>query len=569
MWGWGARDNIAQGVAMPLHARAVAIAAERNESPLVVVSVELAMVSEALRSASIERLRSGGVDIDEQRFAMVATHTHSGPAGFSTYLWYALAGPGFSPTLLGRLADGVALAVRQAIASLEPGRVRMAAGDIALSEPVSVNRSIKAYNRNPEVSPVPIDRADEAVSRRMTVLRFERENGQARGLLAVFPVHGTCVHADNQLLHPDNMGVAAQALEAHAAREGERDFVAVFAQESAGDVSPNYRYCKRRGLMIGRYDDDFESAAWNGGILARAAAQLLESASSAPALEARLSGALHYRAVDEHAADADLLPAGMSRDRAGAAELGFDFALGTAEGPGPFALLPSLAARALQQAIARFSADPDPRQQPKIGMFRLGNGVQDRVAGRLAWRQLAKLLKADRRMSYYLAAMDGPATSQLPWVPHVLPFQVLCIGEFAAGLVPFEPTTVAGQRLRRGLASTLGPGSSPVVIGYANAYASYLCTPEEYDEQGYEGASTLFGRASLPVVATLLRGVARQLAHRTGGSLADARSNRPAEPQLPHVDGFFGRARAGLERFDATGRFRPPPRSALSIGGRR
>ena len=67
MWGWGARDNIAQGVAMPLHARAVAIAAERNESPLVVVSVELAMVSEALRSASIERLRSGGVDIDDQR----------------------------------------------------------------------------------------------------------------------------------------------------------------------------------------------------------------------------------------------------------------------------------------------------------------------------------------------------------------------------------------------------------------------------------------------------------------------------------------------------------------------
>jgi hypothetical protein len=222
----------------------------------------------------------------------------------------------------------------------------------------------------------------------------------------------------------------------------------------------------------------------------------------------------------------------------------------------------------LKRAIIGFNVDPDPRQNPKIGMFRLGSGVEDRVAGRVAWPQLAKLLKGDRRMAYYLSAMESQANAELPWVPHVLPLQVLRIGDFTAGLVPFEPTTVAGQRLRRCLAGALKPATAPVLIGYANAYASYLCTPEEYDEQAYEGASTVFGRASLPVVATLLRGVARELADRPERSLGDARDERPQERRLPHVDGFFGRERAGLGRLETTD-WRPPPRSALPLMGDR
>jgi neutral ceramidase len=99
-------------------------------------------------------------------------------------------------------------------------------------------------------------------------------------------------------------------------------------------------------------------------------------------------------------------------------------------------------------------------------------------------------------------------------VPHTLPFQIVRIGAFAAALVPFEPTTVAGRRIRGTVARALAAsGVSQVeVLGYANAYAGYLTTPEEYDEQAYEGAATLFGRASLPAVCTRLRAVARDLA---------------------------------------------------------
>jgi neutral ceramidase len=38
------------------------------------------------------------------------------------------------------------------------------------------------------------------------------------------------------------------------------------------------------------------------------------------------------------------------------------------------------------------------------------------------------------------------------------------------------------------------------VAGYSNGYVHYVTTPEEYDAQRYEGASTLFGRWELPAL---------------------------------------------------------------------
>src|SRR6185436_12043877 len=124
-----------------------------------------------------------------------------------------------------------------------------------------------AYNRNQDVVPVSPDRADEAVDRTLRVLRFEDLEGRPRGLISLFAVHGTSVHADNTELHSDNKGLAA--LECEYAPEVGADFVAIFAQGAAGDVSPNYRPCPRRHVMVGRYDDDHASAAHNGSIQAR------------------------------------------------------------------------------------------------------------------------------------------------------------------------------------------------------------------------------------------------------------------------------------------------------------
>jgi neutral ceramidase len=49
------------------------------------------------------------------------------------------------------------------------------------------------------------------------------------------------------------------------------------------------------------------------------------------------------------------------------------------------------------------------------------------------------------------------------------------------------------------------------LAGYANAYAGYVTTPEEYAVQDYEGASTHFGKWTLPAWQTEFDKLAQRL----------------------------------------------------------
>ena len=110
-----------------------------------------------------------------------------------------------------------------------------------------------------------------------------------------------------------------------------------------------------------------------------------------------------------------------------------------------------------------------------------------------------------------LARID--AVGDGPWTPNVLPVQLLVIGGLAVATLPAEPTTQAGRRMRRALVRTLEDQaiSRVVVAGYSNAYSGYVTTAEEYAQQRYEGASTLFGRWTLAVYQTVLDRLASDL----------------------------------------------------------
>jgi neutral ceramidase len=58
-----------------------------------------------------------------------------------------------------------------------------------------------------------------------------------------------------------------------------------------------------------------------------------------------------------------------------------------------------------------------------------------------------------------------------------------------------------------------------LVAGYSNGYIHYVTTPEEYDAQRYEGASTLFGRWELPALQQIAAALATAM-HQ--GSVIDA-----------------------------------------------
>jgi len=78
--------------------------------------------------------------------------------------------------------------------------------------------------------------------------------------------------------------------------------------------------------------------------------------------------------------------------------------------------------------------------------------------------------------------------------------------------VPAEVTTTAASRMRdamlRGARRTGAHPDTVVLIGLTNGYMHYVTTPEEYQLQHYEGASTIHGPGSSVALADALERLA-------------------------------------------------------------
>jgi neutral ceramidase len=83
-------------------------------------------------------------------------------------------------------------------------------------------------------------------------------------------------------------------------------------------------------------------------------------------------------------------------------------------------------------------------------------------------------------------------------VPKAVPLMALRVGDHMIVSIPGEMTAEMGRRVRHSVEhAAQGSGVQRAVIsGLANEYADYFTTPQEYDAQHYEGAATVYGRAS-------------------------------------------------------------------------
>lgn len=96
----------------------------------------------------------------------------------------------------------------------------------------------------------------------------------------------------------------------------------------------------------------------------------------------------------------------------------------------------------------------------------------------------------------------GRAHFPYDWQPHIVPLQVFTLGDVMMFGLPGELTTMAGRRLRaevQRVTKERGVQVQTILCGLSNSYSSYVTTPEEYDIQRYEGASTIFGPYTLPI----------------------------------------------------------------------
>ena len=418
----------------------------------------------------LRRLRARyGSAYNEQNLVLTATHTHSGPGGFTEYTLFNLTTLGFEAPVFEALVSGIVRAVSAADAGLAPGKVKFAEGTLAGA---NVNRSLAAFRLNPAADQA---RFPDAVDRRMTVLRFER-GGAPVGLLSFFATHGTSMTPSNHLISADNKGYAAHVIEhdVHGLDWSQRGgFVAAFAQTSAGDMSPNLRDGGARGPT----DDEFENTRIIGQLQAGKAQQLFDSATE------ELTGPLDARGRYVDFSQVDVAPRftpdGQAH-RTCPGALGQNFTAGAEDGPGP----------------------------PIVEEGDLSTNPLLLVAGIVVNPTPPSVRACQAPKQVFL----GTGSQNPPWTPQIMPVQVLRIGQLAIGTSPGEFTIVAGQRVIDAMTASLGGTVGHVMLaGYANAYAGYVTTPEEYDSQQYEGAATHFGRYTQSAYAQELSALAEAL----------------------------------------------------------
>jgi len=108
-----------------------------------------------------------------------------------------------------------------------------------------------------------------------------------------------------------------------------------------------------------------------------------------------------------------------------------------------------------------------------------------------------------------------------PWCATIIPLQIFRVGQLFIVGVPGEFTTMSGRRLRSQVRSTLiasgvsAQGLQVVIGGLSSEYIHYIATPEEYQVQRYEAASTLYGPETLPAFLEQFSIIARSIASNT------------------------------------------------------
>jgi neutral ceramidase len=453
LMGFVRPEQISEGLHQRQYARTFVVADSSGKKRLAIVTCDLAFPTHTLKLAVLDRLRDKfGERYGHANLILACTHTHAAGGGYHHHISSGPLGGGFYRQCFDALVDGITESIVAADADLKPGKILLAQGEV---DGAGVNRSRVAYMNNPAEERA---KFKTDVDTTMTLLKFVRDDGPI-GSLNWFAVHGTSMNFYNKLLSGDNKGYAAYTVEkAHGTRyTGTPEFVAAFAQTNAGDVTPNLNLNN-----TGPGKTDVESTRIIGARQARVAEALFARASTP------VRGPIEFRHdfVDFSQLSVADEFTGAGRQRTCPSALGYSFAAGSTE-------------------------DGGGNPQFHEGM-KESNPLIDSLASKLfpGLGPTDELRKCQKPKAILLAT----GLPKPPFQEQVLAVGVVRLGQLVLAVAPAEYTTMAGRRVRAALGKEFGVDPRFVVIaGYANDYANYVTTREEYESQQYEGGSTLFG----------------------------------------------------------------------------
>lgn len=498
---YGPAGGIARGHRHRLYARAMVLEDADGER-IALVAVDLSQPSLLLHREVATRIASD-TGIGADRLALSGTHTHSGPGhyfGSRAYNDYAPGIRGFDPAVVEFLADRIARAVDDAEAGLTSAVAAWS------QEPVwgfTENRSYAAHVRNLNKGERPLPTQDLsppllAVDPTWTLLRIDTISADGdtvpAGALSVFAFHPTGNPPANDLYDGDVSALIERGLERHidslagTSTAWATGAVHLLVNGAEGDVrlagnrrEACSRPAQRSGFRPGGPRtpaalDEWRSKDWKTGSACVSNARSFVNA---------VGDSLAARAIGIY----DRARTGLRSDVA----IGRAFRTVSLTGPrAPGDLCPE--ARIGGGAAAGSEEGQSNLKDWKVlGILSLGaeegavdTGRQDCHGPKL---ELPWLLRAG------LGNLELPTDMQL---------MLVRVGGLVLAMVPAEPTTEVGFRLRTAVleagSSRLPAVATAAVVGLTNGYMQYAATLEEYEAQHYEGASTLYGPAFAEVL---------------------------------------------------------------------
>lgn len=445
MMGYAMIGQRTAGLAQRLWARAFVIESPCNGKRVVFVNADLGHIFQGIKEEVVKRLKAKNPALyGDENVLLTATHNHSGPGAYSTYLLYNLSTFGFSRKHFDTIVDGIVAAIARAEANLTPGTIRLAEGELSGA---NFNRSPASYLMNPETER---EKYAGDTDTTMTLIRLDALNQKPLGMLNWFPVHGTSMNNQNHLITGDNKGYAEYLFEKDFASDyGSQAFVAAFAQANAGDVSPNsYRHEGGNG------DEGIKAVEAAGAPQYQKAKALYAQANEV------ITGGVDYRhrfiEMDKVRVEPQYTK-GAAQSTCTAA-IGVSMLAGTQDGEG-------------------------------VGKQGLTCDNVNTLFSYFVCERSVTRCQGVKPIALQTGAMSFPE----PWTPSILPLQIVKIGNLIIVATPFELTTMTGRRLRAAIAAYFPANYHVMLSSMANAYAGYVATNEEYQLQRYEGASTHFG----------------------------------------------------------------------------
>ena len=529
MMGYGMFTQKAKEVETPLSSRAIVICQPDTRKKIAFVNAEMCFITIAIKHAVIEKLTSEHPDLGftDENVMLTAQHTHNGPGGYSHYPFFNFSIPGFAKEVFEQKVNGITQSIVDAAHSLQPVELRLDKGIFPDDVEVAFNRSMPAYNANPEVDKLSEEKSHLALDRTMTLIRLDTPEGKTLATINWFGIHTTSIGNDMHKICYDNKGYASDFMENKLNSKNE-DSIAIFAQSPCGDIIPNYIWEPSRNRKRGKYADDYKSAAHNGKLQFEKAHETYLKAQDQPKLDIKeIDHALMYVDFSNVRIDDEFIPSHHpdkgKEIRTSHACMGVAFFKGTVDGRGisdRLAHVASMLSKTAKTAEQAKSLVASKEKWKEIQHKYKSQGTKDilvetgegKILGTSRIQKLGQLTKLDPSFAMLREHYDQGGLD-CPWTPEILPLQILTIGPIAIVGVPAEISYIGGKRLHKTLEETLKKkGIEEVIISpYANAYSGYITTYEEYQLQCYEGGHTVFGEWTEAAYRTAFNKLAHEM----------------------------------------------------------